>query len=130
LTDRDQALLLAKHWEIEARQKRTKLGRLVRKPSWRVRKRSLDTGVGPLTQKEVGLLLKISERAVRQIEHRAILKLRGDPAMWQVWKQYLSGDLEERRGTLTQAEAQALFGLARTREELQVMRKILQLVGH
>ena len=72
----------------------------------------------------------MSERAVRDIEHRAIRKLRSQPGMWQIWKQYLSGDLEERQGTLTQAEAQALFGLARTREEQLVIQKVLRLVGH
>ena len=40
MTDKEQALLLAKRWEVEAREERAKLGRLVRKPTWRVRNRS------------------------------------------------------------------------------------------
>ena len=55
LTDRDQALLVARKWEAEARAERAKLGRTARKPILRVRPSEPGTRVGGLTQKEVAL---------------------------------------------------------------------------
>jgi hypothetical protein len=48
MTDREQALALAKHWEAEARAQRVSLGRLLRKPILRVRGQKPGTGL--LTQ--------------------------------------------------------------------------------
>jgi hypothetical protein len=53
LTNRHQALLVAKNWEAEARSERGRLGGTVKKPVWRVRRPANDTGVRPLTQREV-----------------------------------------------------------------------------
>ena len=57
LTDRVQALLLARHWEAEAREQRARLGRTAKRPIWHVRRPGNSTRIGPLTQKEVALLL-------------------------------------------------------------------------
>src|SRR5438105_2192463 len=63
LTDRDQALVLAKRWEAEASAERRGLGRIARKSSLRVRRQEPDRGnPGLLTQKEVATLLNMSER--------------------------------------------------------------------
>src|SRR5260370_26265420 len=53
LRDRQQALLLARKWETEARAQRLSLGRSPRKPILRVRRHEPGTAwPGPLTQKE------------------------------------------------------------------------------
>jgi hypothetical protein len=70
LTGREQALAVAKEWEIQARQQRQALGAVSGKPTIRVRHKHRVSGVesGPLTQREVALLLGLSERGVREIE--------------------------------------------------------------
>lgn len=128
LTDHDQALLVAKKWEREARAERSKLGRTPRKPLIRVRRSEPFAGSGPLTQQEVAMLLNISERAVREIERRAIQKLRSHPLLRQVWQRYLSGKLHEYRTVLTSEEIQALCNLVRTMEERFVVAKVLRLI--
>ena len=85
MTDRVQALVLAKHWEAKARAQRDRLGRPLRKPILRVRGQEPGTAPsGFLTQKEVALLLNMSERGVREIERRAFQKLRQHPLLRQV----------------------------------------------
>ena len=128
LTNRQQALLVARKWEDEARAERARLGGTVKKPVWRVRRPASGTGTGPLTQREVAALLNMSERAVREVEHRAIQKIRNHPLIREIWQQYLSGELDEEHLLLTQDEVEALFNLARTAEEERVVRKILALV--
>src|SRR5664279_2696147 len=66
LTNRDQALLLARKWEAEARAERARLGGTAKKLVWRVRRQASDAGTGPLTQRETALFMGLSERAVRQ----------------------------------------------------------------
>lgn len=129
LTDRDQAVLLAKSWEAKARAERTKLGRTSRTPLLRVGRQQPGTPrSGLLTQKEVAMLLNMSERAVREIERRAIQKLRNHPLLRQVWRQYLAGELDEQHGVLTPKEIEALFGLANSPEELFLIQKTLGLL--
>ena len=128
LTDREQALLVAKKWEREARTERAKLGQPPRKPAMRVRRTSSFTGTEPLTQREVALLLNISERAVKAIERRAIQKLRNHPLLREVWQQFLSGELDEHQLILASEEVEALFALARTLEEQFVLQKVLRLI--
>jgi hypothetical protein len=128
LTDRDQALLAARKWEAEARAERARLGRTPRKPMLRVRRSEPGTGVGPFTQKEVALLLGMSERAVREIEHRALQKLRRHPLLREIWQKYLVGELDEDQTILSQDEVEALFNLARTPEEQHLVRKVLALI--
>jgi len=127
LTDRDQALLVAKDWEAKAREQRARMGHTPRKPILRVRRS--EPGLGPplLSQREVAQLLHMSERGVREVERRAFRKLRNHPLLKQVWQQYLSGELDENQPTLTQDEIQALFNVARTPEEQHLIEKVLRL---
>ena len=138
LTDRSAALALAKEWEAQARRRRAELGLKPRRPSIRARRRLALPSVPPtagaelLSQREVGLIMKISERGVRAIEHRALEKLRRHPGLREFWAEFATGrrtdqpDLEEAEGTeLTPAEVAALFGLARTDEEEQALAKLL-----
>ena len=128
LTNRHQALLLAKNWEGEARAERARLGGPVKKPVWRVRRQASGTGTGPLTQSETALFLGMNERAVRAAEHRALQKLRQHPLMREIWQDYLGAELDEEHLLLTQDESEALFNLARMPEEQRVARKVLALV--
>jgi hypothetical protein len=127
LTDRAQALLVARKWEAEAREERARLGHTPWRPLWRVRRPASDTPTGPLTQKEVAMLLGISERAVRDIEHRALRKIRSHPLMREVWRQYLNGELDEAQLLLTPAEIEALFNLVSSTEERRLIQKVLRL---
>ena len=128
LTDREQALLVAKQWEREARAERAKSGQSPRRPAMRVRRIAPFTGTGPLTQREVAVLLNISERAVKAIERRAIQKLRQHPVLRDVWQQFLAGDLDEHQLVLASEEVEALASLTRTAEEQRVLQKILKLI--
>ena len=124
LTNKQQALLVARRWAAQARAQRERLAWKSRKPIVRAG----HAGLG-LSQKEIGLLLKISERAVRQIERRAIEKIKRDPQLYHVWQKYLAGELAEGQTVLTVDEVDALFGLVRTPEERLVIRKVLRLMG-
>jgi hypothetical protein len=79
LTDLPAALALAQEWEEAARRRHAAQANLRSNPLIRVRRGSGKGGPG-LTQCEVALVLRISERAVRDIERRAIDKLRRHPA--------------------------------------------------
>src|SRR5262249_8626305 len=127
LTDREQALLVAKKWEREARAERAKLGLSPRKPAMRVRHTAPFTGSGPLSQREVALLLNISERAVKVIERRANQKWRNQPVLREVCQQFLSGEPDEHQSNLTPEEVESLFALARTTEERLILQKVLRL---
>ena len=141
-TDRNAALAQAMAWEKEARRQRAKLGLKPRRPSIRVRRRLADPsgqlsgGAEPLSQREVAMIMKISERAVRTIERRAINKLRRHPALREFWAEFATGRRMEKLGLdeaegieLTPAEIAALFGLARTEEEMQALRRLLVWAG-
>ena len=123
LINKQQAMLVARKWEAEARAQRELMGRTARKPIVR----AAGAGQFGLSQKEVALIMKLSERAVRQIEKRAIRKLAQHPVLRRVWKEYL-GDLDEDEAVLTPEEIEALFGLAYRTEERLVIRKLLKLV--
>jgi len=127
LTNREQALLLARKWEAEAREARGKLGGTAKKAICRVRRSASGARVG-LSQKEIALLLNMTERGVREVERRAIQKLRSDPLLRHIWREYLAGQLDEQQLTLTSDEIGALFNLARTPEERHVIRKVLRLI--
>ena len=105
LLDRERALLLARFWEAQARSQREKLTRRPIKPVLRVRRSEPSPGRGPLTQKEVARLLSMSVRGVREIEHRALRKLRSHPLLKQFWQRYLEGGLDEARQLLTRRGA-------------------------
>lgn len=87
LTDRGAALALAKSWEEEARRKRL-ARREGGRPVARVRHDGGTNGPG-FTQRDVALFLRISERAVRDIERRAMEKLRRHPALRALWREWL-----------------------------------------
>jgi hypothetical protein len=127
LTNRDQALLVAKDWEAKARAERAK-DRTVRKPILRVRRS--EPGFGPplLTQREVAQLLHMSERGVREAERRAFRKLRSHPLLREIWQKYLVGELDEEQLILTSEEIQALFNLASSTEEQHLIEKVLRLI--
>ena len=129
LTDHDQALVLAKHWEAKARAQRLGLGRPLQRPILRVRREEPGTAKsGPLTQKEVAQLLKMSERGVRAVERRAFEKLRQHPLLRQAWQQFLAGELDEHQLGLTPEEIEALFNMIRTPEERFLIEKVLRLI--
>jgi hypothetical protein len=127
LTDYDQALLLARHWEVQARVQRTKLGRTPSKLGIRVHRPQTGTRIG-FSQKEVAQMLNLSERGVRAIERRALRKLFNHPRLKEIWSQYLSGELDEDSWALEPAEIAALFDLARTPDEFRLIEKILLIV--
>lgn len=99
----------------------------------RVRPGSGERELGLLTQKEVAAILRISERAVRQIEIRALQKLRLHPTLRAFWREWETGEIEEAafRGSgqwaLSRAEIAAVYALARTPEERQALRKLFAL---
>ena len=97
-------------------------------PVVRIRRSKFRPNPPGLTQKEVAMLLNLSERGVREIERRAFRKLRAHPALRQVWQQFLAGELEESAAQLSRQEIAALWRLARTSEERQLLRKVLRLV--
>jgi len=95
LTDRLQALAVARRWEVEARQQRAAFGHLHKKPTVRVR-RSRDSGTaGGLAQAEVARRLGMSIRGVREVERRAFQKLRNHPLLKGIWQRYQAGELDE-----------------------------------
>ena len=128
LTDRNQALLVARKWEADARAERARIGASPRRPGIRVSHRAPVNGSDPLTQREVAALLKISERAVKAIERRALQKLRNHPLLREVWQQFLAGELDEYQSDLIPEELAALFNLVRTNEERAVLHKILAML--
>jgi hypothetical protein len=127
LTDYPAALAQAREWEAQVKAQRAARGQK-RTPTLRVRRPAANTASGPLTQREIALLLGMSERGVRNVEKRALRKLAKLPFLSQFWSQYLKGELPEGLEDLTPEEKSALLGLARTPNELFVMRKVLGLL--
>ena len=130
LTNYQAALTLAREWEAEEKERRAKLGGLPKRTGTRVRRarHEIPTGVGPFTQAETATILKISVRAVREIEHRALKKLRNHPALRDLWRDY-TGALEEAPYALDTAEIQALFDLASTTQEVGLVQKIIAIIA-
>lgn len=93
LSDRTQALLIARKWEAEARAQRIRNSFSGKDRAKRTSTR-LDVGEPLLTQRDVALLLGMSERGVRAVERRAMRKLRQHPVLRKTWEQFLSGELE------------------------------------
>lgn len=97
-----------------------------RKPTIRVRPGSGERGLGLLTQREVAVILRISERAVRSIEKRAFDKIRRHPAMRDFWHEWTGGEIKETDAwALTNAEVAAVYALARSPAEQQALCKLL-----
>ncbi len=125
--DRAAALVVAKELEATARAQRAQSGRTGNKPRIRARPSPGSAG-GGLTQREVALVLRISERAVRAIEKRALRKLAEHPQLRDIWRQFLAGELTEQAHRLSAPEIQALLGLARSRAERETILKVLKMV--
>jgi hypothetical protein len=133
LRDKQMAMALAHQWELEAKRKRQAQGALPPKPTIRVRPGSAEEDLGFLTQKEVAAILRISERAVREIERRAFDKLRQHPALKNLWREWKTGEIKEATSRasklwpLSRAEIEAVYALAWTPVEQQAIRKLLAL---
>jgi Sigma-70, region 4 len=131
--DRNAAQAIADEWEAEAREKRAAQGVQGKMPTIRVRTGSGEGALGLLTQKEVAAIMKISERAVRAIEHRAIAKLRNHPVLKEVLREWQGHDIEESRVPteyqLSREEVAAVLALARTPFERYAVRKLLRVAS-
>ena len=133
LRDRKPALTQAQEWENEAKSQRAAQGRLPRKPTIRVRPGSGERELGLLTQREVALILRISERSVRAIEKRAFDKLRRHPALREFWREHETGEVTEavfpgpKAWVLRSAEITAVYDLAQTPSERRALRKLFGL---
>jgi len=124
LTDRDAALALAREWEAQARRQRLARGRRPRPASMRVRRSTSGTaGPAPLTQKEVAALLGMSERGVRNVEKRALAKLRRHPALRSLWSQ-IKGETSESATAWTAEEVAALFAMADGPHERHALKRL------
>jgi len=135
MRDRKAALALAQEWEQAAKRKREAQGALPRKPVMRVRPGSGERELGLLSQREVGMIMKISERAVREIERRAFDKIRQHPALRDFWREWTTGDIKEtalrvsKQWALSRAEVGAVYALAQTTVERRGLRKLIALVS-
>lgn len=133
LRDREPALALARQWETAAKRKRSGQGAVPARLTIRVRPGSAGQGPGGLSQKEVAAILRISERAVREIERRALDKLRRHPALKQLFREWQTGEIKEGalraapQWRLSRAEIAAVSALAETPIERQALRKLLAL---
>lgn len=133
LRDRERALMLAKEWEAEAKRKRASQTHLRPRLTVRVRPGSAQRQQGCLSQKEVALILRISERAVRQIEKTALEKLRRHPLLQSLWREWKTAEIKESttldapQWTLSPAEIAAVYGLAKTPTEREAVRKLIAL---
>ena len=124
LTDYEAALAQARQWEAEARRARE-----ARKAAGAVTPATGTLSLG-LTQREVAMLLHLSERAVRTIERRAMTKLRRHPVLKAIWREYSeSQSWREDPAPLTPQEVEALLGLATTWIERHLLWKVLDLIG-
>jgi hypothetical protein len=123
----EEAMVIAREFEAAARSERLKslkargAGKIYNRRSGR------DTTLG-LTQAEVARVMGLSERAVREIEKRALRKLARHPLLRELWHEYESSELTEESGSLTAAEIRALLGLVRTRGERASLLKLINVV--
>ncbi len=124
-----EALLQARAWEREALRERQAKGLGRAKAAIRAHRQQQRTGTeaGPLSQRDVATILHMSERAVRNIERRALAKLFRHPRLRQIWREYLAGELAETNAALSPEERTAIWGLARTAQERQALGKLLAL---
>jgi hypothetical protein len=135
LRKRTAALALAKRWEAEAKRKREAQPVGPRRPKVRVRPGSGEEALGLLTQKEVAMILRISERTVRELERRAFEKLRRHPALKAFWNEWTTGEIEEAASfgqsewNLSRAEIAAVYALARSPAERQALTKLFKLMA-
>jgi hypothetical protein len=132
--DRKAALALAKEWEEEARRKRGAEPRPPQRALIRVMGGSGKADTELFTQREVAMLMKLSGRAIRNIERRAIAKLRANPILKALWREWNQGEIKEEfvptnGWSLTPAEIACVYDLAQTPAEREVIRKVMALIG-
>ena len=134
LSDRKAALILAQELEAAARRKRRLGPKQPQKALVRVTASGGMGNEGLFTQREVAALLRISERAVRNIERQAIEKLRRHPDLRAIWQEWVKGGIKEgvvpgANWELNHSEIAALYGLAQTPAERALLRRLLDWVG-
>lgn len=133
LREREPALALGKRWEADAKRKRAAQGAAPTKLTIRVRPGSAEKELGCLSQKEVAAILRMSERAVREVERRAFEKLRRHPALKDFWREWTTSQIKEtalrvsKQWTLSRIEIAAVNALAKTPAARQALRKLLAL---
>ena len=133
LREREPALVLARRWEAEAKRRRAAQPAAPPKLTIRVRPGSAEKELGCLSQKEVAAILRMPERAVREVERRAFEKLRRHPALKDFWREWTTGQIKEtalrvsKQWTLSRVEIAAVYALAETPAEQQALRKLLAL---
>lgn len=84
---------------------------------------------GGLTQAETAKVLGMTERGVREVERRALEKLRNHPALRELWRDYTSAPVNETDCGLTSEEIRALFDLAINQEESNAITKIVAIIS-
>jgi hypothetical protein len=135
LRDRELALVMANAWEADARRRQAARPPALRKPTMRIRPGSGEREMGLLSQAEVAAILRISERAVREIERQAFDKLRQHPALRDFWHEYQTGEIREAAVStpsawaLSRDEIAAVYALARTPEERQALEKLSEVAA-
>ena len=134
LSDRKAALILAQELEAAARRKRRLGPKQPQKALVRVTASGGMGNEGLFTQREVAALLRISERAVRTIERRAIEKLRRHPDLRAIWQEWVKGAIKEGvvpvvNWELNRSEIAALYGLAQTPAERALLQRLLAWIG-
>jgi hypothetical protein len=127
-------MAVAQRWEADAKRKRAAQRPVPPRLTIRVRPAGTERQRGCLSQAEVAIILRISERAVREIERRAIEKLRRNPIVKSLWSELKTGEIKEaaspasRQWTLSRAEIAAVYALARTPAERQAINKVIAIV--
>ena len=134
LSDRKAALILAQEWEAAARRKHGFSAKQPQKALVRVTAGGGTGNEGLFTQREVAALLRISERAVRNIERQAIDKLRRHPDLKAIWQEWVKGEIKEGvvpvvNWELNRSEIAALYGLAQTPAERALLQRLLVWIG-
>jgi hypothetical protein len=132
LRDPEQALKLAQAWEAAEQQKRA----AQRHPSGKEKEPAspgrLTSGCG-FSEAEVAAILHVSQRTVRQDLKRAFAKLRQNPALRELWREWTGGEVEEAlqavstHGNLSPREIALVLSAARTPLEWRALRKLLAL---
>lgn len=95
LTDKRAAIILAQEWELAERKRRAEHS----EPMPSKRRYTGSRWAVQFTQREVARLLGISQRAVRDIEARALRKLRRHPSIAALWREWGAGHVEEAAAT-------------------------------
>ena len=134
LSDRKAALILAQELENQARRKRGFGAKQPQKALVRVTAGGGAGSEGLFTQREVAALLRISERAVRNIERQAIEKLRRHPDLKAIWREWMKRGIKEgvvpaANWELNRSEIAALYGLAQTPAERALLQRLLVWIG-